>query len=246
MDQKPFLSVVIPAYNEAGRIGATLKAVIRYLTQRSWSSEIIVVSDGSDDATVTVAKSFQNAFPALSVIDNKENHGKGWVVRQGMSEARGTLRLFTDADNSTPIEELGRLLPFIRKYGTSSGQYDVVIGSIGLKESKVERSESLLRVIAGRMGNIIIQVFAVPGIHDTQRGFKLFTEAAAEKIFPKLKIARWGFDIEALALARRFALTIKEVPVRWIHDPASKVKASAYLQVLFEVLKIRWWLWTNY
>lgn len=242
---RPFLSVIIPAYNEERRIGKTLEAVAGYLLTKPWQSEVIVVSDGSTDKTVEVAQSFGVLHPFLRVIHNRDNHGKGYVVRQGMLEAKGELRLFTDADNATPIEELEKLLPHI-KTSAAESQYDVVIGSIGLRESRVERAESIARVIAGKVGNLIIQTFAVPGIHDTQRGFKLFTAAAAEKIFPKARIDRWGFDVEALALARKFKFVVKEVAIRWIHDPESKVKASAYMQVLLEVFKIRWWLWTNY
>src|SRR3989344_5399930 len=191
----PRLSIVIPAYNEEERIGSTLDRIIEYATQKQGllgDTEILVVSDGSNDQTVTIAQERQGRFPKLRVIDNKANHGKGWVVRQGMLEAKGSLRLFTDADNATPIEEIEKLLPFVK----SQGMYDIAIGSIGLKERKVEQAEPLPRVIAGRLANFLIQTVAVPGIQDTQRGFKLFSGEAATAIFSLTKIDRWGFDIE--------------------------------------------------
>ena len=238
---KPYLSIIIPAYNERERIGSTLKAVAGFIEKQSYSAEILVVSDGSTDKTVEIAESARDHISSLRVIENKENHGKGWVVRQGMLEAQGGFRLFTDADNATPIEEFEKLLGWVKPQGI----YDIAIGSIGLKESKVDRPEPLPRVIAGRMANFLIQTVAVPGIQDTQRGFKLFTAESAEAIFSKTKIDRWGFDIEVLALARKLGFTVKEVPIRWIHMAGSKVKADIYYKTLAELAKIRWWLWTN-
>src|SRR3989338_103603 len=241
---KPRLSIVIPAYNEEERIGSTLDRIIEYATQKQGmlgDTEILVVSDGSKDRTALIAQERQGKFPRLRVIDNKENHCKGWVVRQGMLEAKGSLRLFTDADNATPIEEIEKLLPFVK----SQGMYDVAIGSIGMKESKAEHAEPLPRVIAGRFANFLIQTVAVPGIQDAQRGFKLFTGEAATAIFSLTKIDRWGFDIEVLALARRFGFKTKEVPIRWIHMAGSKVRADIYYKTLVELAKIRWWLSTN-
>jgi len=163
-----------------------------------------------------------------------------------MLEAKGQLRLFTDADNATPVEELEKLLTYIKK-PTAGSKYDIVIGSVGIPgKSLVKVPEPLLRVIIGKLGNILIQLLATPGIWDTQRGFKLFTKTAAEKIFKKTRIDRWGFDFEALALGRRFGFKIKEVPVVWIHQQESKVESSAFLTVLVELFKVRWWLWMNY
>src|SRR3989338_1379368 len=143
---KPRLSIVIPAYNEEERIGSTLDRIIEYATQKQGmlgDTEILVVSDGSKDRTALIAQERQGKFPRLRVIDNKENHGKGWVVRQGMLEAKGGLRLFTDADNATPIEEIEKLMSWIKP----NGIYDIAIGSIGLAESKVDRPEPLPRVL---------------------------------------------------------------------------------------------------
>lgn len=256
----PLFSIIIPAYNEEKRIGKTLDAIQRYLVKKRYSAEVIVADGGSKDQTVRVVEDQAKSFPGLRVIVDIKGFGKGSVVRRGMVEAKGVLRLFTDADNATPIEELEKLLPYIKKPqglgGGSSlaeaatareggGEYDVVIASIGLKESRVERAESGIRSLAGKLSNLLVQTVVLPGIWDTQRGFKLFTAEAAEKIFPLGKIDRWGFDVEVLALARRFGFRIREVPVRWIHDPDSRVGMGAYFNTLWDLARIRFWLWTN-
>ena len=232
-----YLSVIIPAYNEEKRIEKTLLSVHEYLSRQSYDYEVIVVNDGSSDNTVVAVQCLTPNIQHLRVIDNKKNHGKGWAARQGMLEAQGDYRLFMDADNATTIDHLEKFWPHIE-----SG-YGVVIASIAVKGAEVASTEKFYKRFLGKLGNIWIQFWAVPGIHDTQRGFKLFSAKAAQDIFPKLKITRWGFDIEILALARKFGYKIKEVPIKWINDPESKVRPSAYFQVLLETLKIRWWLW---
>lgn len=235
-----YLSVIIPAYNEEKRIGSTLKSIDEYLRRQNYDYEILVMSDGSKDGTVGFVKNLESEIRGLRLVDNKENHGKGYVVRQGMLEAKGELRLFTDADNSTSIDHLDKFIPYIDQ------GYSIIIGSIGISGHKVASgSEPVWRRVLGKLGNLFIQIMAVPGIHDTQRGFKLFTAEAVNKIFPKLTITRWGFDIEVLALARRFGYKIKEIPVDWKNDPNSKVGLKAYLQVLLETVKIRWNLMTG-
>ena len=266
MPTQPFLSIIIPAYNEERRIASTLLAVDKYINAKRFKDilreegyvrdgegyEILVVSDGSKDTTVKIVERFTTLIRNLRLIANEKNHGKGYVVRQGMLEARGLFRLFTDADNATPIEEVEKLLTYMkgakwRGTGTAkdAGAYDVAIASIGLKESAVERSEALLRVLLGKMSNWLIQIVAVWGIHDTQRGFKLFTQEAAKDIFSRLYIDRWGFDIEALAVSRKLGYHIKEVPVHWIHNPDSKVGPGAYLKTFWELFRIKWLLITN-
>lgn len=229
-----YLSVIIPAYNEERRIGSTLKSIDEYLRRQNYDYEIIVVNDGSRDGTAQLVMNLKSEIRGLRLLDNKENVGKGRVVKQGMLEAVGELRLFTDADNSTSISHLDVFMPKI------SEGYGVVIGSIGVAGHKVATgSEPVWRRIAGKMGNLFIQIVAVPGIQDTQRGFKLFTAEAVLDIFPRLTIARWGFDVEVLALARKFKYKIKELPVDWKNDPNSKVGLWAYFQVLMETVKIR-------
>lgn len=234
-----YLSVIIPTYNEEKRIEKTLLSVDEYLTKRSYDYEILVVNDGSKDETANIVNGLAGRIKGLKLIDNKENHGKGWVVRRGMLEARGDYRLFMDADNSTTIDHLEKFWPHIRE------EYDVVIASIAVKGAQVVKVEKFYRRLLGKLGNLWIQFWVLPGVWDSQRGFKFFSKKAAEMIFSKLKISRWGFDIEVLALARKLGFRIKEVPIRWANEGESKVKPSAYFQVLLEVLKIRWNLWTN-
>ncbi|MCX8016035.1 MAG: glycosyltransferase family 2 protein [Patescibacteria group bacterium] len=234
---KPFLSVIIPAYNEAERIPKTLLDMDKYLSQAGFSYEIIVVNDGSKDKTAEVVEKMRPLIKNLKLIDNKFNQGKGGVVAQGMLEAKGLIRLFADADNSTPIEQIEKFFPYFKE------GYDVVIGSRAMKDSQLAVKQPFYRQILGRLGNLVIRLLAVPAIKDTQCGFKAFTEQAAEKIFSQLTIKRWGFDVEVLVIARLLGYRIKEVGIRWINDPHSKVKASAFLEVLTEVLKIRLNIW---
>lgn len=233
----PFLSIVIPAYNEEKRIHKILEAADNYFSKQDYFYEIIVVNDGSTDKTAEVVKSFKKKIKNLKLVDNKENHGKGYVVKQGMLVALGDFRLFADADNSTAIEQIEKLLPYFNQ------GYDVVIGSRAVKGAQVLNPQAFYKVLLGKLGNIVIQIFAVWGISDTQCGFKCFTKEAAKNIFRRQTIYRWGFDVEILAIARYLRYKIKEVPIVWINDPMSHVKFSAYFQVLFETLKVRWNLW---
>lgn len=239
MAQKPFLSVVIPAYNEAERIPGTLIDIDKRLSGKDFSYEILVVNDGSTDATADVVTRLATTVKNLKLVDNKINQGKGGVVKQGMLLAQGEYRLFMDADNATSIDQFERMLPKFKE-GCS-----VVIGSRGIHGAKLDPPEPWFRQIPGKMGNLLIQALLLPGIKDTQCGFKAFTADAAEAVFPKLRVARWGFDVESLSLAKRLGFKIGEVPVHWINVAGSHIGLSAYLQVLEETFKIRWWLWTG-
>ncbi len=236
--EKPFLSVIIPAYNEERRLPKTLLAIDKYLSSQDYTYEILVVSDGSKDKTVEIVKKFQKMIKGLRIIDNKENHGKGYVVRQGMLEAKGKYRLFDDADNATSIEQIERFWGWLKP----KGSFDIAIGSIGVKGSKIVQDIPGRRII-GKIGNWIIQLLVLWGIRDTQRGFKCFTKEAAEIIFPKQTIMRWAFDVEVLAIARKFGLKIKEVPVVWENDPESKVKLKGMIKFFWSVFEIRINLW---
>jgi dolichyl-phosphate beta-glucosyltransferase len=233
---KPYLSVIIPAYNEAKRLPLTLIDIDKHLSKVDYFYEIIVVDDGSKDATKEIVKRFSHLIKNLKLIDNKENHGKGWVVKQGMLEAKGEIRLFMDADNSTSIDQFSKMIPYFKE------GYDVVIGSRDIEGAKMVPPQPWYKRLAGDIGNLIIQALLLPGIWDTQCGFKAFTEEAALKIFPLMKINRWAFDVEALALAKKFGYKIKEIPVVWVNSPFSKVKALDYFRVLWEVLKIKYWI----
>ncbi len=229
------LSVVIPAYNEERRIPATLQSLKEYFKDKDYEYEILVVIDGAKDNTAQVVKDAN--IPNLRLIDNKKNCGKGYVVKQGMLKAKGKYRLFMDADNATTIDHVEKLLPYFDE------GYDVVIASVGVKGAKIVNNEKLYKRIFGLGSNLIIQLVLVPGIKDTQRGFKMFSAKAAEDIFKRLTVDRWGFDFEALAVARKLGYKIKEVPIRWKNDPESLVKLSAYVKTFTELLKVRINLW---
>ncbi len=241
---KPYLSIIIPAYNEAERLPKTLLDMDHRLAQVPYSYEIIVVSDGSKDNTAEVVLGMVKMIKNLKFIDNKENKGKGGVVKQGMLAATGNIRLFTDADNSTSVDQFEKMMPY---FGNDREKYyDVAIGSRAMKGAVLDPAEPWFRQIPGKMGNLLIQVLLLPGLWDTQCGFKAFTEEAAEKIFGASRIVGWGFDVEILSLAKRMEYRIKEVPVYWVNDTRSHVKASAYIKVLLDTFIIRWHLWTNW
>ncbi|HXK36816.1 MAG TPA: dolichyl-phosphate beta-glucosyltransferase [Candidatus Paceibacterota bacterium] len=227
------LSVIIPAYNEAKRIGRTLGAVGAWLATQPFDSEIVVVDNRSTDATADIVREYQQRFRSIRLTD-EPRPGKGYAVANGMLFATGRVRLFMDADNSTSIEHYEKMRPYLDQ------GYDVVIGSLAVKGAKIMQGggEPLWRVVLGKLGNLWIQFWAVPGIWDTQRGFKIFTERAARDIFPKLSIFGWGFDVEVLAVARAHTYRIKEVPVTWNNDPDSKVNAWAYPKVLLDTVKV--------
>lgn len=230
---KPFLSVIIPTYNEAKRLPLTLIDVDRHLSAVSYDYEIIVADDGSKDATAEIAGRFSHIIKNLRIIENEKNHGKGWVVRQAMLEAKGQWRLFMDADNATSVDQFQKMMPYL-------ADYQIIIGSRDVKGAKLVPPQPFYKRLLGNVGNLVIQILLLPGLWDTQCGFKCFSEEAAEKIFRLMKTNRWAFDVEALVLGKKFGYKIKEIPVVWVNDIHSKVKPSAYFQFLWEVLKIRW------
>ena len=236
------LSVIIPAYNDEKHIRDTILDIHKYVSEHYPDYEIIVCVDGSKDKTPDIVKNLADSIPTLKFNINPVNHGKGFVVKQGMMQAGGDVRIFTDADNSTSIDHLEKMLPFL------SEGYDVIIASIAVKDHQVAQgSEPLWRQIFGKAGNLFIQIMAVPGIKDTQRGFKVFSTRAADDIFPRLTINRFGFDIEVLALARKFGYKIKEVGINWKNDPhsESRPRFGAYFNVLMDTVRVRWNLLTG-
>ena len=235
---KPYLSVIIPAYNEAKRLPLTLIDIGKHLSKAEFSYEIIVVDNNSTDATSEIVKRFSHLINNLKLIQCNVP-GKGAAVQKGILEAGGKIRLFMDADNSTSIDQFGKMIPYF------SEGYDVVIGSRDVSGSQLIPPQPWYRRISGNVGNLIIQALLLPGLWDTQCGFKAFTEKSALRIFPLIKIGKWGFDVEVLSLAKTTGFKIKEIPVVWVNNPFSHVKASAYLQVLWEVFKIRYWLTMN-
>lgn len=229
-----YLSVILPAYNEAKRMAQTLLDVDRYLSRQNYDYEVIVIDDGSRDNTVKIVKKMQGMIKNLKLIDNSQNNGKGYVVRQGMLKAKGKYRLFMDSDNSTTIDHLDKFFPWVEK------GYQIVIGSIEVAGAKIQENAAWYRRWLGHLAKLLIRAVLLWEIRDTQRGFKLFFEEAAEAIFPKQTITRWGFDMEILLLAKKLGYKIKEVPVVWNNPAGSKVNLAAYFKTLGELAKIRW------
>ncbi len=234
----PYLSVIIPAYNEAKRLPLTLIDINKHLSRADFTYEIIVVDNNSTDGTKEIAERLSHLLKNIKVIECR-TQGKGAAVKEGMLGARGNIRLFMDADNSTTIDQFYKMIPYFRE------GYGVVIASRDIEGAKLIPPQPWYKRAGGNAGNLIIQALLLPGIWDTQCGFKAFTKEAALKIFPLLKVKHWGFDAEALSLAKKAGFRIKEIPAIWVNNPFSKVKASAYAEVLWEVVKIRWWLWTG-
>ncbi len=239
----PHLSVIIPAYNEEKRIEKTLLSVDEYLSKQSYDYEILVVNDGSKDKTAEIVSGLAGKLKGLKLIDNKENHGKGWVVRQGMLSAQGDCRLFMDADNSTTIDHVEKFFPFFAQGLPAQAGYDIVIGSRRLKDSVIAVKQPWIRDFLGGIFRLIVHMLVPLGVKDSQAGFKIFSKKAAGAIFPKQTIFRWAFDVEILAIADKLGFKIKEVPIRWVNDAESHVKLSGMVRMLFEVLRIRWNLW---
>jgi dolichyl-phosphate beta-glucosyltransferase len=234
-NSKFHLSVIIPAYNEGKRLPKTLRQASEYLQAQPYASEILVVDDGSSDETGSVVSDWPGNAVSLRLLRHADgkNHGKGAATRLGMLAAQGAFRLFMDADNSTSLDQISRFWPYFDQ------GYEVVIGSRSLPESCIASHQNWLKELAGRMGNRTIQWLAVPGICDTQAGFKMFTRSSAETIFSRLTISRWGFDVEILVIAAVHGWKIQQVPITWINASGSKVSLSSYFQVLMEVWQIR-------
>ncbi len=236
-----YLSVVIPAFNEERRIKTTLEAIYNYLSRQNYFWEVIIISDGSKDRTVELVTEFISNKKEFNLIFNTKNHGKGYVVRQGILAAHGKFRLFTDADNSTSIEQIEKFWPYL-----IDQNYDIVIGSIEVLGAQIIEKAQWYRRVLGHYSKYIIRFVAgLWEIQDTQRGFKLFSNRAAQDIFSLAKINRFGFDFEVLVLAKRLGYKIKEVPVTWNNSGESKVGLKSYLDTLWDLIRIKWYLWTN-
>ena len=233
MNNEIFLSVVMPAYNEENRIGRTLEAGDQYLRKQMFDYEILVVNDGSSDKTAEVVKGYESQIKGLRLIDNAQNNGKGYVVRQGILEARGKYRLFMDSDNSVPIDYFDEFLPYF------SQGYDGVIGSIEAAGAKIEEHAAWYRRLLGHWAKLLIRVLAIWEIHDTQRGFKVFSEKSAKEVFPLQTLTRWGFDIEILVISKNLGFRIKELPVTWNNPAGSKVTLGAYFTTLRDLLIVK-------
>ena len=234
---EPYLSIVIPAYNEERRIGPTLTAVLAYAAAAPRPIEIIVVDDGSSDATARVAREALGARPDTSVLVNDANRGKGYSIRRGVLAARGQLALVSDADLSTPIDEAERLMTHLTAQGRG-----LVIGSRALRDSRVEVHQNPARELMGKVFNRIVRLMTGLPFHDTQCGFKLMTRADVAPIFEKARIDGFSYDVELIYVASRRGIPVKEVGVTWRNAPGSKVgMLSDPILMLRDVWRVRRW-----
>ena len=230
----PYLSIIIPAYNEEKRILASLERTATYLNDSDMSYEILVVDDGSTDRTREVVRDFAKTHNAIKVISNTRNRGKGYSVKAGFEKATGKYLLFSDADLSTPIEEIEKLLKI------HSQGFDIVIASRALKDSNIIIHQPWYREMMGRFFNFLVRIFVVPGFKDTQCGFKSFSREAGRQTIKMQQMERFSFDVEQLYIAKKLGYKIKEVPVRWLDSRATKVSAfKDSLNMFRDLLKIR-------
>ena len=229
-----FLSVVIPAYNEEIRIIRTLERISRYLKLQSYTSEIILVDDGSLDQTVPVVLNQFKGVERGTLLQNNRNRGKGYSVRQGVLASQGQYVLFSDADLSTPIEEVAKLLQVVQ------GDYDIAIGSRGLRSSDVQVHQPWYRESMGKIFNLILHLLGMSEFHDTQCGFKCFRGAVARELFALQTLDHYSFDVEILLLAKNHQYRTLEVPVQWVNEPNSRVDAiKDSARMLVDIIKIR-------
>ncbi|MGB9743124.1 MAG: dolichyl-phosphate beta-glucosyltransferase [Minisyncoccales bacterium] len=229
------LSVIIPAYNEAKRISQTLKSINDYLTRQSYTYEILVVDNGSTDETPVLVEELKSAIKNLKLIKGKQGRGKGFAVREGMLNARGDFRVFTDADNSTPLDQVEKMWPEFER------GYEVVIGSRDVQGAVLDPPQPWWRKLILGEGFKLYRklIIGLWPIKDTQCGFKGFTKKAAEDIFPLCRIDHFAFDPEVLIIAQKLGYKIKEIPIYWKNDPNSTVKFNSIFKMAIDLIKIR-------
>jgi len=233
MSDEILLSIVIPAYNEEKRIGRSLEKIFAYLSSKDFLWELIIVNDGSTDDTLSIISGYNE--PRIILVNNKKNMGKGYSVKRGVEEAKGRFIVFSDADLSTPVGETDKLLEFLRK------DYDFVIGSRYVPGSEIKVRQPWYRQLMGRFFNLFVRLVAIPGIKDTQCGFKGFKRECALIVFDLMEIRGYSFDVEALYIAYKLGFKIKEVPVVWYDSPSSRINPFIDpLKMFFEVIRIVW------
>lgn len=230
------LSVIIPAYNEEKRLPGTLRDIDKYLSRQSYQYEIIVADGGSKDRTPEVVKEMSRGINNLKLLEVKNCSGKGQAVKEGMLTAQGEFRVFTDADNSTSIDQIEKMWPWFEK------GYDVVIGSRDVKGAVLDPPQPWLRnfLLGGGFKLYRKVLLGLWGIEDTQCGFKGFKKGAVANIFPKARIGRFAFDPEILVVAKKLGYKIKEFPVYWKNDPESKVGFKNIFEMAMDLIKIKW------
>lgn len=229
------LTIVVPAYNESGRLEGMILEALAYMRTRANAFEIIVVDDGSTDSTSALVRRIEEAAPEVRLIRLPRNRGKGHAVRTGVANARGAFILFADADGATPIAEMERL-----EKALADGAA-VAIGSRALRAQGVAVAARPLRRIIGRTFHGLVQLLAVRGYRDTQCGFKLFRSDVAHDLFPRLRVDRFAFDVELLVAAGIRGHAVREVPINWIHQPGSRINlVTDSARMAFDLLGIRW------
>jgi glycosyltransferase involved in cell wall biosynthesis len=229
-------SVVIPAYNESARLGASLGKILSYITAQGWAAEVIVVNDGSSDNTAEIVRRLSQENSGLRLVENPGNRGKGYSVRHGMLQASGRVVIFSDADLSSPIEEVPKLLQAL------DDGADIAIGSRWLRAELQTQRQPIHRQLFGRVFNLLLQITLGLQFRDTQCGFKAFRQRAAQEIFTLQRIERWGFDPEILYLARKLRFSVREVPVAWAHSEGTRINPlTDGSRMFWEMLLIRWY-----
>lgn len=229
------ISVVIPAYNEEERLIPTLKSVVSYLRSRNRKFEVLVVDDGSTDKTAVIAQELAASLQEIKVLQYGQNRGKGYAVRYGVQHSIGEYVLFNDADGSSPIEGIELLFDAIKNGA------QIAIGSRAMNDSNTTISTVWYRRAIGRVFNLLANILVIPGIKDTQCGFKMFTKKAANYVFSRQRAERFSFDVELLFIGRKGGLKITEVPINWVNIPGSKVRFGLDpLQMFFDMLRFRW------
>lgn len=232
---EPFLSIVIPAYNEGRRIGKALEKIREYVRLKPFDVEVIAVDDGSMDRTADLLQEALTQFPVMRVLRNERNRGKGFSVRRGILESLGKFILFTDADLSAPIEEADKLLAEIEFTAA-----DAAVGSRALNRTLIGVHQPLFRDFGGRLFNLLVRLLTGLKIHDTQCGLKLFRRASTRRAFELQRVEGFGFDPEVLFLIEHLGGKIVEVPVRWNDDPATKVRfLRDATRMVLDLLRLR-------
>lgn len=227
------LSIVVPAFNETKRILPSIDRILAYMDGRGDTFELLVVDDGSDDGTAELVQERYAGDERLRVLRYTPNRGKGYAVRFGMTHAVGELILLTDADLSTPIEELEKL-----QAAVDAGQ-DIVIGSRAHRDAEIRERQPLFREAGGKLFNLLVRLLVLPDLRDTQCGFKLFRRSSVEPVLPTLIIDGFAFDVEILALARARGAKIAEAPVIWVNKLASRVRMAAAARAYVDLIGIR-------
>ncbi|MBI4927372.1 MAG: glycosyltransferase [Anaerolineae bacterium] len=229
----PLLSIILPAYNEERRIADALDKVSAFMRSQPYEVEVVVVENGSSDRTLEIAQSYQASLPELRVFQ-EIGRGKGLAVRRGMLEARGTYRIFCDVDFSMPVEEINRFIP------PALESVDVAIASREAPGAH-RYGEPELRHFIGRGFNTLVRLLALPGLQDSQCGFKCFRDEVAERVFALQTTRGWTFDVEVLFIARKMGYSIQEVPIPWYFNPESKIRVwNDSVHMFMDLLTIRW------